>query len=125
MRNSFSLITLLTSTFSAGAISAADTANIDMNGVHYELEITSCSSAETHYFIDAEGEKLSLSLVGALTGDNQYSTIDFFYVEGGDDLRAGTTTKPVLLDGGKFQFDGEVDISNGTKADMRVVADAC
>ncbi|MEO0569348.1 MAG: hypothetical protein AAF066_16565 [Pseudomonadota bacterium] len=112
-------------TFAASVSLASDVANVEINGVDYLLEITSCASADSHYFIDARGENTMLSVVGALAGENQYSTVDFFYVEDGEDLRAGTTTEAIKLQNGKFEFTGQAKISNDTTADMSVEADAC
>lgn len=108
-----------------GAAQAAETLVVDLGGDVHQMKISGCRAGDDYYLIDAQGENATINILGALTGDQTYTTIDFFYVDAGEDKRAGTSGPPIPLVDGAFAFVGDVDISDGTTAEMRVNFAGC
>ena len=98
---------------------------IDLEGQQYALKVTGCRVGDEYYLIDAEGEAMTFSLVGALAGDQTYTTMDFFYVAGGEDRRAGASVPAIPLQDGAFAYDGPVQISDQSDGTMRVTMAGC
>lgn len=101
--------------------SVAMSSTVEVAGEQYTLEAPSCTLGEGYYLIDTKGDGVSLSVVT----DKTYTAFDFFFVSGGEDLRAGASVEPIALQDGGFTFAGEVPVSNGTRAEIRIALDAC
>lgn len=91
----------------------------------FDLPVSSCRTGEGYYLIDAASSGMNLSLVGALTGDQTYTTIDFFFTEDGESKRAGASVNAIPLEDGAFAYEGPVDVSDGKTETMRVQMNGC
>ena len=104
---------------------ALDPATVTLGDDIYALGVTSCRVGDTYYLIDAAAGDATLSLVGALEGDETYTTIDFFFTAAGESKRAGTRTDAIPLQNGAFSFEGEVEVSDSSTQVMRVMMPGC
>ena len=107
--------------FMVSGAAFAQQAPMVVDGVEYMLVTQSCRTGEGFYQIEAEGEDVTVSVVG----DDSYSSVDILLLAGGSERRVSATADFVELTWRQFLWVGSADGSDGQKAAVSLALEAC